>query len=337
MTTLALLGSAHIHTPGFVKMIKNRPEVSVKYVFDPAPQRAQRWASELGAKVISSPNKALNDESVQGVVICSETFRHKKLVEKTAAAKKHMFVEKPMGMGAKDSLVMAQAINKAGVIFQTGYFNRGNPMFRFIREQVQAGNLGTITRIRGCNVHSGAIGDWFKAKPDNLSEEWRWMADPTQSGCGGFGDLGTHLLDILMWIMGDVAAVTADIKSVINRYDNCDETGEALIKFKNGTIGTLTGAWLDHENPMPLLVSGTEGHAAVIRGQLFFKSSKVTGADGKEPWTQLPSAMPHAFELFLEAIQGKQVPLVSAEEAAMRVVVMEAMYKASKKGKWVNV
>lgn len=337
MTTLAILGAAHIHTPGFVNMIKKRPQVTVKYVFDSTPQRAERWAGEVGAKVISSPAKALADAAVQGVVICSETFRHKKLVEKAAAAKKAMFVEKPLGMGAKDSLAMAAAINAAGVMFQTGYFNRCNPMFRFIREQVQAGKLGTITRIRGANLHSGAIRDIFQAKPDNLSEEWRWMADPAQSGCGGFGDLGTHLLDILMWIMGDVSAVTADIKSVIHRYENCDETGEAMIKFKNGTIGTLTGAWLDHDNSVPLQVSGTEGHAAVINGQLFFKSNLVPGADGKAPWTQLPDAMPHAFELFLDALEGKQVPLVSADEAAMRVVVMEAMYKASAKGKWITL
>ena len=50
------------------------------------------------------------------MIICSETNRHQELVVAAAKAKKHMFVEKPLGMGAKDSYAMAKAITKAGVL-----------------------------------------------------------------------------------------------------------------------------------------------------------------------------------------------------------------------------
>ena len=63
----------------------------------------------------------------------------------------------------------------------------------------------------------------------------------------------------------------------------------------------------------------------------------MTGADGKEPWTALPAEWPHAFVLFLEALAGKKVKLVSAREAALRSVVMETLYKAAKHTKWETV
>ncbi len=71
------------------------------------------------------------------------------------------------------------------------------------------------------------------------------MADPEIAGVGAFGDLGTHKLDILMWLLGEIESVTADIKSVTGRYGDCNETGEAMIRFKHGIIGTLAAGWVD--------------------------------------------------------------------------------------------
>src|SRR5262249_13011399 len=158
------------------------------------------------------------------VVICSETTRHHDLVMAAAEAKKHMFVEKPLGITAKESRAMADAITRANLLFTTGYFNRMEPTHIFLKEQIARGSFGKITRARGSNCHNGSLGGWFDT-------EWRWMADPKIAGVGAFGDLGTHLLDILMWMLGDVASVTADIKVVTGKYGDCDESGEALLKF----------------------------------------------------------------------------------------------------------
>ena len=99
---------------------------------------------------------------------------------------------------------MAGAIEKNQLLFTTGYFMRTHPQNLFLKEQVAAGSFGKITRARGSNCHSGSLGGWFDT-------EWRWMADPAQAGCGAFGDLGTHVLDILLWLMGDVERVAASI------------------------------------------------------------------------------------------------------------------------------
>ncbi len=328
MHTTALVGAAHIHTPGFIKRINARSDVQVKWVWDHDLERATRRAGELNAVATADLDAIWRDPDITSVIICSETDRHEALVRAAAHAQKHIFAEKPLGMGAHDSFAMAAAIEQAGVLFQTGYFMRGNPVHLFLRDQIQKGNFGKITRIRHTNCHSGSLGGWFDT-------EWRWMTDPTQAGVGAFGDLGTHSLDILMWLMGDIARVSASIKVVTGRYGDCDETGEALIEFENGVIGTLAAGWVDVAHPVSMMVSGTEGHAYVADGKLYFKSSHVEGADGATAWTALPAELPHAFELFLDAVGGKhEVPLVAPREAAARSAVMEAMYTAARQGVW---
>ena len=124
MSIISLVGCAHIHTPGFVNMLKERDDVTVKSVWDHDQARAQRWADELHATVAANPEEIWDDEAVEAAIICSETNRHEALVLAAANAKKHLFVEKPLGFGASDSYRMADAIEQAGVIFQTGYFMR---------------------------------------------------------------------------------------------------------------------------------------------------------------------------------------------------------------------
>lgn len=331
MKELALVGCAHIHTPGFVKRIQERDDVTVTKVWDHEFARADKWSTELNAQTTNDVSAIWSDGAVDGVIICSETDRHQPLVEAAAAAKKHMFVEKPLGLGAADANAMAAAIAEAGVLFQTGYFQRGNPIHLFLRQEIQAGHFGKLTRVRHSNCHAGSLGGWFDT-------DWRWMADLEQAGVGGFGDLGTHSLDILMWLLGDVQRVTATVGVATGRYGDCDEYGEGLLEFSDGIIATLAAGWVDVAHPVNVIVSGTEGHAYACNNQLFYKSNHVDGADGEEPWTDLPDAWPHAFELFLDALVGNEdVPLVSPQEAAARSVVMEALYQGANGKEWVAV
>jgi predicted dehydrogenase len=328
--TVGLVGCAHIHTPSFVNLLKSRQDVKVKWVWDHDAERANKRAGELGAKVASSADAVWNDAEVKAVVICSETNRHLDLILAAAKARKHMFAEKPLGFTAKDSYTMAKAIESAKLLFTTGYFMRTDPKHIFLKEQIAKGNLGKITRINGSNCHNGSLGGWF-------DKEWRWMADPKFAGVGGFGDLGTHSLDIMMWLLGDVASATADIKVVTGRYGDCDESGAGLMKFKNGATGTLAAGWVDIANPVTLEISGTEGHALILDGKLFYRCQKVQGADGKQPWTELPPAPRAPMHQFVDAVLGKQgLPLVTPSEAAARVSVMEALYKGWRQGKWVK-
>jgi predicted dehydrogenase len=327
--TLALVGGAHIHTPGFVQLFKGREDVKVKYVWDHDAARAKTHADELGSQVVSDPAAIWSDAAVAGVAICSETCRHRELVLAAAQAKKHMFVEKPLGTNARESYEMADAIEKAGVLFTSGYFMRTLPAHLFLKEQVAAGNFGQISRARASFGQSVVLDGMF-------DKEARWTVDPKQGGFGGFGDIGTHPLDLLMWLLGDVEAVTAEVRSVTNRYPGCDECGEALLRFKNGVIGTVAAGWIDIEDLTRLHLTGTEGHALIYRGQLFYKSKKVAGADGARPWRTLPELQSAPLVQFLDAVAGQKMPLVSPREAATRVSVMEAAYRGARERTWVK-
>lgn len=331
MTTVALVGCGHIHTPGFVERLVARADVRVKTVWDHDGARAQAHAGQLGATAVADAHTIWQDDEVTAVIICSETDKHEAFVLPAAAAGKHLFVEKPLGIASADAIKMAAAINEAGVIFQTGYFQRGYATNQFLRQQIEQGHFGQITRLRLSNCHSGSLGDWFTPK-------WLWMTDPAVAGVGAFGDLGTHALDLLLWFMGhDVERVTAVLRTALARYGkNCDEYGEGMLQFSNGAIATLAAGWVDVADPVTVQIAGTEGHAVVVHGELFFKSSHVAGADGKTAWQDLPAAWPHAFELFLDALVGQaELPLVTADEAAQRNVVMEALYQAAQSETWV--
>ncbi|HEX8341704.1 MAG TPA: Gfo/Idh/MocA family oxidoreductase [Tepidisphaeraceae bacterium] len=340
MTNVAFVGTAHIHTPAFINTLLRRTDVKATVVYDADPRRAKHAAEKLGAKIAETPEAVYSDDTIKGVIICSQTNLHEPLVLSAARAKKHMFVEKPLGMAGRDAYSMATAIQDSGLLFQTGYFQRSDPKNQFIKDQITKGNLGKITRVRGSNGHSGALGDWFRAKPDAPHEEWRWMADVQQSGVGGFGDLGTHALDILIWWLGDVAKATAQVDVVTGTYGGTDETGEGLMRFKNGAIGSLAAGWVDQADPVKYLISGTDGHLAVINNDLHYLSRREAKFDGSTAVrkNEMPAAAPHAFELFLDALVNKALPiaLVGAREAAYRSAVMEAMYEGAKTGTWIT-
>ena len=341
MIKLGLVGCAHIHTPGFVRMINARNDVDVSKVWDHDSARALKNAAALGAVVSSDLDDIWNDETIPAVVICSETNRHTELVMAATAAGKHQFVEKPLAGNATNASRMAVALKDAGVLFQTGYFMRGFPEFRFAKEAIASGHLGKVTRIRLSNGHKGALEDWF-------TPEWLWMTEPEMAGVGAFGDLGTHILDILLWLTeASLTRVTCSVGTALNRYgESCEEYGEAILRFEDGMLATIAAGWVDITDPIKLQISGTEGHIHVIDKELFFQSQHVEGADGKTGWTNLPEPLPHAFELFLDAVAGCQppaglqsIPLVSPTEAAYRTKIMAALYEAGAKDNehWVTI
>ncbi len=327
MQTTAFLGVAHIHTPGFIKTINSRDDVSCKYVYDHDAARAQKRADELGAQV-ASVETILADPEVTSIVVCSETNRHRELVIRAAQAGKNLFVEKPLAVSEDDAAAIAQAIERAGVVFQTGFFMRGWPANRFIKEQVEAGHLGTITRMRYTNCHQGALAGWF-------DDEWRWIADKTEAGGGGFADLGAHALDIVLWCLaptcGEVVKTCATLGNATGRYGDLsqiDEWGAGMVTFKSGAVGIVEAGWVDPNYSAPIEVHGTAGQILVHDGKVFFASDLVEGADGGQ-WTDLPDKGPHAFEAFWDKLQGQDVPLVSIEEAARESRVMAQLYQAA--------
>jgi len=331
MKNYAFLGVGHIHTPNFIDRINARETASAVSVWDHDTDRAAASAEKLGCSVAASPEDVCADPSVDAVVICSETKRHPELVKLVCDAGKHVFVEKPLGMNGAEATELAGRIGDAGVIFQTGYFMRSAAEYRFLKQHVEAGTFGPIYRVNAANCHKGAIVGLF-------DQEWRWMADTAQAGCGGFGDLGFHSLDLMIWMFGEVESVCAMIGGGTKRYGDTDELGEGLLRFKSGTLGTLTSGWTDWLCPQKFLISGKEGTAAVLADGLHLQCKKITGMEEAGKYESLPEPLGHAFELFLDAIEtGQRDLLVPVGEAAYGNKVIEALYRSAREGKEVPV
>ncbi|MGC4030908.1 MAG: Gfo/Idh/MocA family oxidoreductase [Tepidisphaeraceae bacterium] len=121
MQTIGFLGVAHIHVPGFWRMLSGRTDVKVATVWDEEPARRSHWATATGAREAASVDDAI--AGVDAVVITSQTDAHATLVQKVAAAKKPMFVEKPLGLGAADAYAMAKQIEAAARCFRPAISN----------------------------------------------------------------------------------------------------------------------------------------------------------------------------------------------------------------------
>jgi predicted dehydrogenase len=326
MAGLAFIGVAHIHTRGFMSRVSEHPDVSVVSMFDDDAhytEKALEWAPD--AVVAASVEEALAVPGVDAIVVCTQTLKHQAVIAQVVATGKPIFIEKPIGFAVEDALAIADLVAESGNVFQTGYFMRGIGELRRVKELVDAGAFGQITRVRASNCHRGALGGWFDG-------DMRWMADPKQSGVGGFGDLGTHMLDILIWMFGDAERVTGRIGLGTARYEGCDETGEAILVFKNGVVATLAAGWDDITDPQTFMVSGTELHASVVYGKL--KLTKLDGPYEGELEDACTSA-PAGFDAFLTVCTGGTADLVGVREAAYRNVVMQAVYDGADKSTWI--
>lgn len=330
--TLAMVGGAHIHAPDFANRMARAEHVQTKYVWDPSMETARRRQEVTGGEIVKNPDIIFSDPDVDGIVITSQTNMHIDLVIPAANAGKHMFIEKPVGMNGRQAELIAEAIHNSGVIFQTGYFMRSSGVNQKIKFLVADGTLGKITRLRLSNVHSGVIGGWFDT-------EWRWMTDLEQAGVGAFGDLGSHVFDLLFWFMqGDKPeSCTGYIDTAIGRYPVCDEYGEGMVKFESGAVATVAGGWIDHANPNQIEISGTEGHLRVTNGNLFLTIPGMD-IDTSEPYTDLPESWKHPVEIFFDEVAGiNNAPLINVNEAALVNRVVTQVYNAHKDRRWINL
>ncbi len=320
---LGWAGVGHIHTPGFSTEVLKRG-IACAGVYDHDADRAKKNAETLKGPVQTLAELAKNSDAT-AYVVTSETVHHLEIVSALAKTGKPIFVEKPVGFDAKQSEALLKILTEHKNTFSTGYFSRGGAGVQTLKRLVDEKHFGTLTRVRASNCHSGAIGGWFDT-------DWRWMADKSRAGVGAFGDLGTHVLDLLLWMFGSIHSVTGAFSNGTARYEGCEELGEALLKFSNGVIGTMAAGWDDVADPYRLMIMGTKGYATLGRDLM------VAGEDGKlAVYEKLEPAKPAGFSGWLDHLEGKQADLVTPKEATNRDVVMSAIYKGAHEHKWIEI
>ncbi|WP_186070727.1 inositol 2-dehydrogenase [Burkholderia gladioli] len=167
--------------------LARQPGVRLKYVIDVDAGAAAALAAEHGAQV-ADVEGALGDAAIRASVICSSTDTHADLIERSAAAGKHVFCEKPVDLALARARACEQAVAKAGVVCMIGFQRRFDPTFEAVKARIEAGEVGTPEMLVVTSRDPGAP-----------------PVSYIQRSGGIFKDMLIHDFDIFRWILDDEA------------------------------------------------------------------------------------------------------------------------------------
>jgi len=170
-----------------------------------------------------------------------------------AEAGKHVVCEKPLGRDAEESYDIWRRVAATGVKHLCAFNYRFVPAVRLAREMIEAGELGEIRHFRGRYLQ-----DWGD---DPSLDTWRFHAD--EAGSGALGDLGAHVVDLARYLVGDLASVSALVKTFLPDRQ-VDDAIEAAVEFENGAVGTIesTRLALGRRNAFQWEINGSKGSLA---------------------------------------------------------------------------
>src|ERR1700694_3645663 len=192
------------------------------------PDTVHEFAAEYKMPLGTSFEEVLADDQVQAVILATPHSKHRAQVEAAAAAKKHIYCEKPFALAKADAVAMLEAVKRAGVTIGVGHHFRLMPSMRVLAELKDLGAFGTIMHVEGNYSH-----DWLANYP---ADSWRMAA--AESRAGGMTGMGIHVLDCFRDLNGPMKRIRALSKARALKPPTGDTTA-ALIEFENGATGTL--------------------------------------------------------------------------------------------------
>jgi predicted dehydrogenase len=275
------MGAAHAYafrTAPLVFDLELVPRLEV--VADVRREAAEAAARRYGfARAVGSWRELVDDPAVELVSITTPNDSHREIALAAFAAGKHVYCEKPLATDWADAKAMAKAAREAGVSTLVGYNYIRSPAIAYIRRLVQEGVLGEPLYWRGIFEED------FLADP---ATPFSWRCRRDVAGFGALGDLGSHLVGMAMFVMGPIASVVGDKRTVIperrdapseasaelygaqigaaaakeamRRVEN-DDTAHALLNFSSGVTGSLLASrshW-GRKNHLAFEVFGTKG------------------------------------------------------------------------------
>ena len=225
-------------------------------------------------------------EDIDIVSICTINFLHAEQAVMAAEAGKHMLIEKPICCSIDELKAIKKAVKKAGVIANSGYVLRWNPLIQIVHNLVSKGDLGKIT-YAACDYWHELIGEW-KTKKATAGSAWLMG--------------GSHAIDAIRWMMGDdeVLEVSSYSTPAMRRKEfDYDPSGALLMKFKSGAVGK---AAVSVECNMPYVFNleliGTKG--AVRNNKLWCERMA-----GQTDWVEIPTILPDSADVAHHPFQGE--------------------------------
>lgn len=312
-------------------------------------------------------------EDIDVIDITAPNALHREIAEAAAAAGKHIFCEKPVGLDPDATAAMELAARRAGVVTGCGYNYRWAPMVQHTRELIDGGRLGQLTHYRGRFFTM-----YGRDRLGRLS--WRYLQE--EAGYGVLSDLMSHAVDMAQYLGGPITRVVATKEIFIRRrplpkpggthYDRGspdDPTGEvtnedyagALVEFASGVRGTLEvdrsifgpqsqmafelngskgAAYWDHEklNQLALYLpeeQSADGFVEVLAGDRFpHHGNFVPGGGNSIGYENLK--MIEAYEFLRSVVAGRR-HRPDFEDAAAVASVATAMARSWSSECWEDV
>jgi UDP-N-acetyl-2-amino-2-deoxyglucuronate dehydrogenase len=193
------------------------------------PDRFAEISTRFGVPCVSQ-EEMLANPAVDVVCVCTPSGQHAEQAIAAARAGKHVLVEKPMALSLADADAMIAACEQAGVQLGVALQRRVTPPFQRIHRAIEAGDLGELTL--------GVVTIPYH-RPQAYFDQADWRGTWALDGGGVLMNQGIHLVDLLVWYMGDPAEVQARA-GTLHRDIEVEDTLTATLRFGSGALATIT-------------------------------------------------------------------------------------------------
>ena len=326
------------------KAVADLRNAKVAACFDTRPEAADRLAAQVGCRAYHDLGAMLADPDVHVVTIGTPSGAHMEPAVAAAKAGKHVIVEKPLEVTLKRCDAVIQACQAAGVTLATIFPSRFHESSQLLKRAVDQGRFGRLT-----------IGDayvkWYRTQQYYDSGAWRgtWALD----GGGALMNQAIHSVDLLLWLMGPVAEVTAHAATLAHDRIEVEDVAMATLRFANGALGVIEATTAAYPGALKRVeIHGSEGSAVLEEEDLKTWAFAKTTARDKALLERMagktrtgggaadPAAIGHhghtaMFKDVLKAVSSGSRPLVDGPEGRRSVEVILAIYKAAETGRSV--
>ena len=209
--------------------------------------KACKEYGEAGAKTYTDYKELLEDKSIDAVLVLTPNCSHCEITVAALEAGKHVLCEKPMAMNYAEAKKMLAARDKAGKVLTIGYQNRFRPDALYLKERADEGMFGDV-------YYAEAIAIRRRAVPT-----WGVFIDQEKQGGGPLIDIGTHALDLTLFMMNNYEPAYCVGKTFhkLNKQKNtgnawgdwdtekftAEDSAFGFVVMKNGALINLKSSW----------------------------------------------------------------------------------------------
>ena len=286
-------------------------------------EKAKDFANRHNAKkYYATAEEMLNDKEINAVYVATPVRFHCEYSIQSAEAGKHVLCEKPFAMNAEENKQMIEVCRKNKVKLAAAYYRRFFPHIQKIKSLIAEGAIGDIVLAQ-----SNYTGYYNPAKiyPDDLSQ---WRTDPQMAGGGVVMNCGSHRIDLLGYLLDDVAEVSAFVDTLHCNY-SVEDSSVIIMRFAMGAQAVANFNQNVRTSTDEFAIYGTEGR--IVATPLDSGNILLHQTSGIKKYNLPPMKITHLglVKDFVESIVDGRKPISSGEDGMKASLVMDAAYKSS--------